>query len=37
VESQAEVERLKRRNQQRGGIFGELGDDAKVSDDGGDD
>lgn len=37
VESQAEVERLKRRNMQRGGIFGELGDDAKVSGDDGED
>lgn len=33
VESQAEVERLKRRNNQRGGIFGELGDEAKVTSD----
>jgi RNA polymerase-binding transcription factor DksA len=37
VESQAEVERLKRRNQQRGGIFGEMGDEAKVSGDDGED
>jgi RNA polymerase-binding transcription factor DksA len=37
VESQAEVERLKRRNLQRGGIFGEMGDDAKVSSDDGED
>lgn len=37
VESQAEVERLKRRNMQRGGIFGELGDDAKVGGDDGED
>ncbi|HEX9641410.1 MAG TPA: TraR/DksA C4-type zinc finger protein [Candidatus Krumholzibacteria bacterium] len=37
VESQAEVERLKRRNMQRGGIFGEMGEEAKVSDDGGED
>jgi DnaK suppressor protein len=37
VESQAEVERLKRRNMQRGGIFGELGDEAKVSGDDGED
>jgi len=37
VESQAEVERLKRRNSQRGGIFGEIGDEAKVSSDDGED
>ncbi|MNC89376.1 General stress protein 16O [compost metagenome] len=37
VESQAEVERLKRRNAQRGGIFGELGEDSKASSDDGED
>jgi RNA polymerase-binding transcription factor DksA len=37
VESQAEVERLKRRNLQRGGIFGEMGEEAKVSSDDGED
>lgn len=37
VESQAEVERLKRRNMQRGGIFGEMGEETKVSGDDGED